>query len=149
MFILSVMSLQSIRLLQQIIWEELISPCKHFCHAKSTFQEGQREITEKELNPRPLFISSNNILSISILMQNMKRFLKLFCKTRSRNQNSFSRITKKINLKEWIPGPLFLCVTRTFHPFQHLCKIWKDSLNYLARQEAEIITFFSKKNKGK
>ena len=45
MLSMSVMSLQSIRLLQQIFWDEMISLCMHYCHAKATFQEEQRELT--------------------------------------------------------------------------------------------------------
>ena len=46
-------------------------------------------ITIKELTIRPLFFSDNNISSISTFMQNMKRFLKLFSKIRSRDKTAY------------------------------------------------------------
>ena len=36
------------RLLQQILWDELILMCMHYCHAKATFQEEQRVLTVKK-----------------------------------------------------------------------------------------------------
>ena len=62
----------------------------------------------KELIPRSLFLSISNISSISKFMQNMKRFLKLFSKMRSRNQNTSSRLKREITLKELNTRPLFL-----------------------------------------
>ena len=54
---------------------------------KTLFQELQREITLKELTPRPVFLYDSHILSLSTLTQNMKRFLKSFSKISSRNKN--------------------------------------------------------------
>ena len=80
MFSMYVMRLQNIRLLQEILWDELISLFMYYCHAKANFQEDQRELT----------------------------------------------------INEWIPTHLFY-LTTTSHQYQHLCKIWNDSLNYLSR----------------
>ena len=50
---------------------------------KMSFKELQKEITRKEVIPRPLLMSDSNISSISTFKQNMKRFLKLFSMIKS------------------------------------------------------------------
>ena len=67
-----------------------------------------KKITLKELTPRPFFFCNSNASAISRFMQNIKRFLKLFSKIRSRDQNCFSRLQREITIKELTPGPLFL-----------------------------------------
>ena len=79
MFSMSIMSLQSIKLLQQILWDELISLCMHYCPAKAALKEEQGEFTI--------------------------------------GMNSYA----------------FIFSTATSYSYQQLCKIWKDSWNYLAK----------------
>ena len=75
------------------------------------FQELQRKITQKELTPWPLFLYISNILSISTFMQNMKRFLTLFCKIEAETKMPFQELQREITQKELILWPLVLHIS--------------------------------------
>ena len=70
---------------------------------QSNFSRRAKGINHKEMNPYTLIFLYSNISSVLTFMQNMKRFLKLFIKLRSRNKNAFSRMTKGNNSKEINP----------------------------------------------
>ena len=62
------------------IFLKLSSKIRLEAEIKMPFQELQREIPIKELTPRPLFLSNSNTSSITTIMQNMKKFLKLLAR---------------------------------------------------------------------
>ena len=86
MFSLSLMNLLSIKLLQQILWDELISLCMHYCHAKATFKDEQRKLTIKEWTPMPLFFSTATSHQYQHLCKICKKSIELSIKIRSRDK---------------------------------------------------------------
>ena len=100
-------------------------------------------------NTRSLFVSNSNLLSISTFMQNMKRFLKLFSWVRSRNQITFSKITREahVTLKELTYRPV--CFSNSNISFTSTCmQHMKRFLNVFSKIKAETKNAFPRTTKG-
>ena len=89
MFSMSVISLQSVRLLQQILWDELISLCMHFSHIKKNFSKRTKGTDHKGISPRPLFFYTI-FISIKIYTK-YDIFHKLFIKIRAEQKTAIRR----------------------------------------------------------
>ena len=88
-----------------------------------SLQELKREIALNKLTTMPLFLSDSNISSITTFLQNMKIFLKLFSKIRSRTQTAVSRIKKGNKCKDINPLDPYFSLAATSYQYQQLCKI--------------------------
>ena len=80
--------------LQKKLWKDSLNKkARYEIETESLFKNNKTKRTLTELIPSPLFLSYSNISSISTFMHNMKRFLKLFSKTKSRNQKCLLKNT--------------------------------------------------------